>query len=244
MHGGLRAAHHYIRLASALAADFTVFIPDRRGRGLSDPVGEGYSVKKEIEDLTTILDETGARMVFGHSGGGLFALEAALVLPIEKLALYEPAVSIYGSLPITWVFDLEQALAREDYPSAMVQVVKGLPLNWMSKMPAWMLRPLFARMLGGNEGSSIKELLHTGVWEGKEAVRLDSTHEKYCDIRAETLLVGGGNSPTFLLDVLPILETTLSHARLIILAGLNHTAPDEDAPEAVAEMLKPFFLGE
>jgi pimeloyl-ACP methyl ester carboxylesterase len=96
IHGGARASHHYLRLAEMLSDSYTVYLPDRRGRGLSGPKGENYSIKREIEDLRVLIQKTNAQMLFGHSAGGFIALEAAVALPIEKLALYEPAVSIDG----------------------------------------------------------------------------------------------------------------------------------------------------
>ena len=242
MHGGLRASQHYQRLASALADVCAVYIPDRRGRGLSGPVGDDYSVIKECEDLAAILQKTGARMVFGHSGGGLFALEAALKLPIDKLVLYEPAVSINHSLPLDWLPAYEQAILRKDYAGAMALVIKGLPLNWMSKLPHWTLRALFSLMLRGKEGREIRELLPTIIHEGKECQHLDATYGRYRHIRSQTLLLGGENSPDFLLRVLPLLAETMPHARVMKLPGLDHTAPDEDAPEAVAAVVKEFLL--
>ena len=92
MHGGLRASQHYERLASALADTFTVYIPDRRGRGLSGPAGDNYSVTKECEDLAAILQKTKARMVFGHSGGALFALPGFQNLngPLQRRIMLRP----------------------------------------------------------------------------------------------------------------------------------------------------------
>ena len=46
LHGGMRAAQHYLVLAEALADGYTVYIQDRRGRGLSGPPGENYSKEK------------------------------------------------------------------------------------------------------------------------------------------------------------------------------------------------------
>lgn len=238
MHGGLRSSRHYERLAAALADMYTVYIPDRRGRGLSDPAGDNYSSIKECEDLTAVLRETAAYTVFGHSGGGLFALEAAIELPIQQLILYEPAVSINDSLPLDWLSAYEQAVAQQDYAAAMTLIIKGMPLNWMYKLPCWVLRPLFSFMLRGKEGDEIVELLGTGAREAKEALRLDSTYERYQNIQAEVLLLGGSNSPAFLLNVLPILAKTIPHAQVVELPGLDHSAPDEDAPEVVAAVLK------
>ena len=60
----------YTHLGEALASSFTVHLVDRRGRGRSGPQGAGYSIDKECEDLLAVMDTTGARNVFGHSGPG------------------------------------------------------------------------------------------------------------------------------------------------------------------------------
>jgi len=100
LHGGVQASQHYMRLAAALADAFTVFLSDRRGRGLSGPPGDQYSMAQECEDVDALLHKTGAQFVFGHSAGGLVALQAGLTLPsIHKVAVYEPPLSLLGSVP-------------------------------------------------------------------------------------------------------------------------------------------------
>ncbi|MBB6670387.1 alpha/beta fold hydrolase [Cohnella nanjingensis] len=51
VHGSMQAAQNFMGLAAALSNEFTVYIPDRRGRGLSGPMGEHYSIQKECEDI-------------------------------------------------------------------------------------------------------------------------------------------------------------------------------------------------
>ena len=87
LHGGLRALQHYLRLAKALSDEYTVTILDRRGRGLSGDFGDNYNIKVECEDLKNLLNKTEAHFVFGHSSGGLIALETALKQSITKLAV-------------------------------------------------------------------------------------------------------------------------------------------------------------
>src|SRR2546421_9569970 len=90
------------RLAEAsLAAHFTVFAYDRRGRGESGDTAP-YAVEREVEDLDALITEAGgSAFVFGHSSGAVLALEAARLLPskITKLALYEPPFIIDDSRP-------------------------------------------------------------------------------------------------------------------------------------------------
>jgi pimeloyl-ACP methyl ester carboxylesterase len=49
------AAQSFSKLASALCDRYTVYVPDRRGRGLSEPFGESYSMEKACDDLDALL---------------------------------------------------------------------------------------------------------------------------------------------------------------------------------------------
>jgi len=242
MHGGARASHHYLHLAEALSDSYTVYIPDRRGRGLSGSKGEDYSIRREIEDLRALLQKNDARILFGHSAGGFVALEAALDLPIEKLALYEPAVSIGGSVNFDWIDPVEKAFARNDPAAAFVSFIKGLHMNWMTKLPFWFLYPLARLMLHEAEGREMVALLPTVIWEAKEIQRLDSTYERYRSLSAATLLLSGSKSPTYLRNILPVLAQTIPYVQQLELPGLNHNAPDQEAPERIASQVKQFLL--
>ncbi len=73
-----KASQSLMQLGMALSDDFTVYIPDRRGRGLSGPFGDNYGIKREVEDMDAILKKTGAQNVFGTATGGIIALQSAL----------------------------------------------------------------------------------------------------------------------------------------------------------------------
>jgi pimeloyl-ACP methyl ester carboxylesterase len=245
LHGGSRASQHYMALAQALAGSYTVYIPDRRGRGLSGAPGKEYSLDREMEDVRAMLHKTGASRMFGHSAGGFFALEAALRMPIQKLALYEPAVSINGSMPLDWIGKFEKALAKNDPATAFALMVKGLRLNTIGHLPVWGLSPFARLMMRGEEGQEMAELLPTMVWEVHEFQRLEQgglTYERYQNIAAKTLLLGGSRSPDYLLKAVRTLTSTIPHARSMELPGLDHNAPDQNAPDVVALKLMQFFL--
>ena len=56
LHGGASASQSYSKLGAALSDAFTVYIPDRRGRGLSGPFGDNYGMQKEVEDVDALID--------------------------------------------------------------------------------------------------------------------------------------------------------------------------------------------
>ena len=51
LYGAMKAGQHLSRLARALGEDFRVYVPDRRGRGMSGPYGGDSGVLREMEDL-------------------------------------------------------------------------------------------------------------------------------------------------------------------------------------------------
>jgi pimeloyl-ACP methyl ester carboxylesterase len=65
LHGGVNASQHMLKLARALADAFTVYLPDRRGRGISGAFGPAYGIQREDEDLAAMVGHTGAEDVFG-----------------------------------------------------------------------------------------------------------------------------------------------------------------------------------
>ena len=95
LHGALQSSRSFTSLGAALSDAFTIYIPDRRGRGLSGPFGDNHSMRTETEDLEALLDKTGSHHVFALSAGALVALQCALESPaIHRLAIYEPPLEI------------------------------------------------------------------------------------------------------------------------------------------------------
>lgn len=105
VHGGMQASQNFMKLAAALADTFTVYVPDRRGRGLSGPYSDHHTIQNAVDDIQALLDKTGAHYVFGLSAGAVISLHAALMLPdIHKLALYEPPLPINGAASSDWTW--------------------------------------------------------------------------------------------------------------------------------------------
>jgi pimeloyl-ACP methyl ester carboxylesterase len=78
LHGGMQASQNFTELATALSDEFIVYVPDRRGRGLSGAYGEQYGIDREREDIQAVLDATSAENIFGLSSGAIVSLETAL----------------------------------------------------------------------------------------------------------------------------------------------------------------------
>jgi pimeloyl-ACP methyl ester carboxylesterase len=239
--GAGRSAHDYARLAGYLAPRFTVHAIDRRGRGQSGPQGDGYSIEREVEDVSAVLTATGSHFVFGHSYGGLIGLEAARELPIERLAVWEPAVSRGGSFPAHDVPLFAEAVQQRRYALAQAMVIKAV-VGWpYDLLPLAIIRALVAAYVSATGRRRVTPLVTTMPRELAEIVRLDSDGARYSAIGAETLLLAGARSRAFLTTPPVQLARVIPHAEARIIAGLAHMAPDIQAPAQVAEELTAFF---
>jgi pimeloyl-ACP methyl ester carboxylesterase len=237
--GAARAGKHYRALARCLADQFTVVLLDRRGRGASGPGGPGYGLTKEIDDLAAVMQATGADRVFGHSGGAIFALEAARVLPIRALAVYDPPVAVHRLIDMSWTPYLARAVERGQRGRAMAAVLHGLQL-WPG-MPRWLLAPLCGLGMRGPEGAEMMALFPTWLREEAMLAALDPDPSRYADVRCPTLLLLGSKSPAWLHRALDLVQGALPDARRVVLDGVAHNAPDQEAPARVAEQLAAFF---
>ena len=116
VHGGMQSAQNFTKLAAALADTFTVCVMDRRGRGLSGPIDGRYSLEVACEDVDAVLQKTETQNVFGLSSGALVSLQAALSLPaIQRVALYEPPLSIDRSVPVDWLPRFHRGFPRTSW---------------------------------------------------------------------------------------------------------------------------------
>jgi pimeloyl-ACP methyl ester carboxylesterase len=178
--GALYSGHHYMALAGYLADSFTVYPLDRRGRPGSGPQRPDHDIEAECEDLGAVLDDTGATMVFGHSSGGIVALQTALRHPIDKLAVYEPPVSIKGSVPTNFMPDLERALARGRKPDALAILSKGLHADpRVDMLPTFALKLLMrlANLRADPDLREVIDAIQTFPAEHRMVTGLDAASE-------------------------------------------------------------------
>jgi pimeloyl-ACP methyl ester carboxylesterase len=238
--GNNRRAHHYSALATELSVGYSVHVLDRRGRGLIGPQGPGYSVEREIEDVEAVLERTGARTVFGHSYGGLVALHLALRRDLGALVVYEPGVSIDGSFGGAWLPEFTRLLDEGRGTAAMAVFLKRTRLSPLGNAPMPVFRALAYLMLRGSDGAQTRAMMPTTPAEIGEVVRLDSDGGRYAGIGSPTLLLGGRRSPRYITGVLPQLIHVIPAARCRILDGLDHNAPDLNAPAVIARQIMTF----
>lgn len=249
LHGGMLASQHLTGLAHAMAADHTVYVPDRRGRGLSGGHGDDFHVGREVGDVQALVAESGASRIFGLSAGALVALRAALAIPmLDRVALYEPPLSVDGSVPVEWLPRYEGELAAGRLAAALITVGKGLRTEpFFTRIPRPVLLPLLTigshlqREPSGDD-VTVTELIPTQRFDMRLVREMADTLPDYAVLRARVLLLGGSKSPAYLTAALERLAATLPHARRTILPGLGHSGPENDGdPGVVARALRAFF---
>ena len=243
--GFLSMASDYAAFARALAEHFTVHTIERRGRGESSPQGDDYSIVKECEDVLAVRAETGASLLVGHSYGGLVALEVARnTTAFTKIAVYEPGVSIDGSMPTGWMPGYEKKLAENKDLDALVEFTLADAPPPLSKTPPWLMKLLMPLIfIRFPESRQMLGLLHQNLREWREIARLDSSYEHYREIAAGVLLMYGGKSNSTAVNLaMERLAAILPHSETKEFPTLDHFGIERTAPREVAKAVSDYFL--
>jgi pimeloyl-ACP methyl ester carboxylesterase len=223
--------------AEELAKHFTVFNYDRRGRGDSGDSAP-YAVGREIEDIGALMAEAGGTAsVYGHSSGaGLVLHAAAHGLPMAKVVLHDPPYAPDG--------DEEARRASREYGKNLKAI--------LSKDRHGDAVELFMTMVGMPQ-EMVEGMRQTPRWAGLEAMAptLAYDSEVMGDIsrggavptdlagrvRNETLVLVGGASPAWMIEVGEQIADALPNGRQRVLEGQEHVV----APELLAPVLTEFF---
>ena len=241
VHGGGVTIALYRRLAARLADRFTVHLYNRRGRDDAFPRTDPYSVDEDIADLAAVLDHTGASSVLGHSFGGFVALEAARRLPIQRLALYDAAVSVDGGFPTGWLDAAREAAGRGDIALGMALTTGGINTQSpSSRLPLGLRVALCRAFLRTPIGRTMGDLLPTTLDES-HAVRLrDAPATAWSGVTADVLLAYGTAGPPYYVGLNAALAGALPRARVLPIDGSGHDGLNR-APRRVVEPLAQFF---
>lgn len=225
-------------LAELLAPSFTVYAYDRRGRGDSGDTVP-YAVEREVEDLQALVEDAGGTAyAYGHSSGGVLALEAATASTgITKLVMYEPPFIVDDSrppLPEDYVGHLRELAAsgrRGEAVEYFMITGVGVPpeaVPSMKESPFW---------------PSLEALAHTlwydGAIMGDYMAGKPLPADRWSSVTISTLVIDGGASPPSLGNAVQGLVDVLPNARRRTMEGQTH----EVDPTLLAPVLTEFFSG-
>jgi len=241
--GVLRRAHHYRELAGRLGRSRPVHVVERRGRGGSGPLGAGYTIEREVEDVLAVLDATGSDQVLGHSYGGLVGLHVALRRPLAALACYEPGVVLDGALDLGWIPGFARHLGRGRRTAALATMLAGIGLSGSQRFPRAAGLPLAALILllgGRQERIDTREMVDRLGAEVGELERLASDGTRYLAVSTPTLLLAGSGGARWNHYAVRRLAELLPAATMQVIEGAGHNAPDL-APGALVPELDAFL---
>jgi len=260
LHGAMESSRSHLQLAEALADAFTVYLPDRRGRGLSGPYPADYSVRTEIDDMAALLSRTGAQYVFGVSSGAIIWLFAALELPaIRKAAIFEPPLLMDEAKSPQLMRRFDEEIAQGKVAAALITGMKAARLAppVFERIPRWLLERMTQAMLASEDNRAAPDdvtmrMLAPTLHYDFELVRgSQGALDRFAAITADVLLLNGTASPAFLQASVDALERVLPRAERVRLAGLDHSASGNAAdpltgrgadPARVALELRRFFV--
>ncbi len=230
--GGDRWSFRFVE--PLLTERFSVYVVDRRGRGLSEDSRDDYRIEQEFADVAAVVDSLGQPAdVFAHSYGATLALGAApLTRNLRRLVLYEPAPGI----PIVgheFLETLDHLLAegkREEVLNALLVEVAGLgpgELEQFRASPVWTPRVAAA---------------HTIPREIRAQESYTPDPDVFATLSIPVMLLIGSESREWAGHGAKLVGSLLPNSRVVVLAGQGHVAI-MTAPELlVAEVVR--FLNE
>jgi pimeloyl-ACP methyl ester carboxylesterase len=240
--GVLSSGSDYLALARLLAEDFEVHVMDRRGRPSSGPQRQDHSIEDECTDLMAVARSSGATAVFGHSFGGLVALETARRQRVfDQLFVYEPGVPLRGQFRFDWLDGYQERLEANDRRGAFAWMVKhnGFAPRPLAIMPLAYVRAVLRFAIRSREWASMNPLLEANLVEHRVEAALDGpSAERFATVTARTLLMGGTKSPTVISrQLVTELAEVIPAATVAILPGLDHLAPQRQPSQIATAIL-------
>lgn len=231
--GGLDDGRGYRRLAVQLSSTCRVLRLTRRQYRADVRQWRPVDIADEALDIVALARAVGRPCyVFGHSAGGVVALEAAIAAPelFDAISVYEPAVDL-TDLPL-------------GVPSSTLAARQAIDAGHPGKALEIFLRDMvgapppaakLARLAGLMP--RFRDQLIPGQIADQEALeRLGDRLAYYRGIEQHVLLVGGTKSPEHFGSRIEILDHVLPHSEVRQLAGAGHTGPIRGASD-LAQLL-------
>jgi len=254
--GAIGTTQSYHELASYLASDFTVYVPERRGRPLSPGAYRpDHTIERELEDLAALFERAGSPFLFGLSSGAVIALEAARVFPsVRKLVLYEAPLYVPPQqLRLDLVARLNREIAAGKTAAAMLTALfaAGTAPALLRFLPRPLLEAALALFLRwdarrpAREYPPLRELVPTVRFDFQVVSSQQDKWETFRTVPSDVLLLGGTKSPAFLRQSSVALGQVLPQSQRLELPGLGHSGPwNADLggrPQMVAAAMRTFL---
>jgi pimeloyl-ACP methyl ester carboxylesterase len=231
VHGTTADHTRWASILSAIERHFTVYAVDRRGSGESGDTS-AYAIEREFEDVAAVVNSIREPVnILGHSHGAICSLETSLMTRnIAKLILYEPPLSTGNAIYPPGAAERIQALVDKDERGAAVATffreIVRLPdheIEMLRSLPVWKARIAAA---------------HTIAREMRADEQYKFIPERFSRLDFSTLLLLGGDSPSFFKQAVDTVHGALKNSRIVVMPGQRHTAMDTAPDLFTGEVLK------
>ncbi|GGK86477.1 hypothetical protein Sme01_39910 [Sphaerisporangium melleum] len=243
LHPGLDDGTRPAKLAGILARRFRVLRPHRRQYRMDlkpDPRlgGSPVTIAQEVEDVLALVRAVGEPVVlYGHSDGGVVALEALAASPssFAGAVIFEPAADVGPPLsPLSGENGQVLTRAREALAAGRPGKAMAIFMRGSVGLPGWQ-----ARLAGGFISLIPKyRALVPAQLDSLDALsRLGARLDAYAAIRVPTVLLDGDRSPAHLRRRLDAVQQVMPQAERIVMRGRDHGADLRD-PQQIAGIIE------
>jgi class 3 adenylate cyclase len=217
-----------------------LIIFDRRGTGLSDPVGDGFSLDDDVRDALAVLDAAGSdrAALFTFTGGGMVGAQLAARHPerVGAVVMYASTMRSTAAPGYEWAHTAEERAAF--YEPTLANWGSGANLEQFApsrvgdeRFAAWWAR---LQRLAGSPGT-MRRLLAAGA-------DMDARGELTA-IHVPTLVLHRSGDRLVDIRHSRYIANAVSGARLLELPG-EDTLPWVGEPDALLEAVQEFLTGE
>ncbi len=199
--------------------------------------GSPVSIAQEVQDVVAVATGVGGPvLVYGHSDGGVVALEALAASP-ESFAgavIFEPAAVIDAAKPLAGkdgeVLTAARAALAAGRPGKAMEIFfrRTIELPAWQAWPAAALVPLIPRY---------RRLVPAQLDSLEALDRLGARLDIYAKITVPTVLLGGDRSPAHIARRLDAVARVMPGARRVTMPGRDHGA-DLKHPKDVAAVIE------
>jgi pimeloyl-ACP methyl ester carboxylesterase len=186
----------------------------------------GCTVAQEVEDVLALVNEPA--VIYGHSSGGVVALEALVAKPelFTGAVIFEPAAVIGPPLASPDVL----ARARAAKPGKAMQIFSRDVIG----LPAWKAKAIGVMI---ELAPGYRRLVPRQLNDLEALDKLGNRLDVYARITVPTVLLGGERSPAHLVERLDAIEKVMPNTKRVVMPGRDHSA-DLKAPGEVARVIR------
>ncbi len=238
-HGMWCDAGMFTRLATELARDHRVLVPDLRGHGRSDVPSAPWTIADLAEDLQAIVDALGVdRLTLaGFSMGGMAAAEYAIrhTERLNGLALIGTSAAAEELIRVAEIRTLARIIELTGPPGFLAQEASRSAFSpaFRKANPGEVKR--WESVVQSMSGAALVQALRAVAGRASLLDRLG-------EVPTPTLIITGAADKVLRPRWSDAMRRQLPRSRLVSYPGVGHAVPIE-RPEAVAELLRALDAG-